>query len=279
MKRPIAEQNSIRLNHFPFYTEGPVADNTGNCYFTSLTGGIIYQKQNDGKLLEWAKAACPNGQIILPNGDHLVCDVKLVALSRFSSEGHFLGNDMQDNCAGVTVYSPNDLIVDSSGGIYFTDSVRHEGKVAYIGIDGYEHIVAEQLDYPNGLALSRDERFLFIAESYKNRILIFSLKTGGVVEGRREVFAELPENAIKDISKNLPDGIKVDVYGNIWVAHYGMGAIQVLNPQGILVQTIQTDIPLTSNLCLTDTAVIITGGFGEPGPGAVSKIFITYEEY
>lgn len=268
---PAIHQNSrSRLLSVPYYTEGPVTDKTGNCYFTSLAGGVIFKMDADDRLSEWAKAACPNGQIILPNGDHLVCDSKLRTLSRFNENGDLLGHDMEGECGKEQIYVPNDLISDTKGGVYFTDSIRHEGKIGYISADGKECIVARNLDYPNGLALSNDGRFLFVAESYKNRILIFILKSPGEAYPF-ELFADLPQNAV-DGSLNLPDGIKVDQYDNLWVAHYGMGAVQVLNVNGLLCDTIDTGIPLTSNLYLTDRELIVTGGYNEPGPGALLKI-------
>lgn len=269
---------ATKLISVPYYTEGPVTDQEGNCYFTTLAGGVIYKMNSEGGLSEWTKAVCPNGQVILPNGDHLVCDSKLATLSRFNCDGDFLKNEVEGRCAGMPVYVPNDVIADRNGGVYFTDSIRDSGKIGYKGPDGTEHILAQNLDYPNGLVLSEDERFLFVAESYKNRILIFSLKAPGISDGPFNVFANLPRNAIKDVSKNLPDGTKIDKYGNLWVAHYGMSAVQVLNKEGMLIQTIQTGIPLTSNLCLFNNEVIITGGYNEPGPGAILKIILSYDE-
>jgi len=278
MEQAIYHIVTTELTSIPYYTEGPVTDKEGNLYFTTLSGGLIYKMNRRDVLSEWTKAVCPNGQVILPNGDHLVCDSKLATLSRFNADGDFLKNDIEGSCAGMTVYVPNDVIADRNGGVYFTDSIRARGKVGYKGPDGKEYILAQNLDYPNGLVLSDDERFLFVAESYKNRILIFSLKAPGISDGSFNVFANLPGNAIKDVSKNLPDGIKIDKYGNLWVAHYGMSAVQILNKEGMLIQTIQTGIPLTSNLCLVDNEVIITGGYGEPGPGAILKITLSYDE-
>lgn len=258
----------------PYYTEGPVKDADGNYFFTSLTGGIIYKLDINGYLSEWVKTICPNGQVILDNGDHLVCDSKLSTLSRFSKDGKFVKNDIQGKCANADIFVPNDLIVDSHGGIYFTDSIRHHGKVGYISMDGHQQIIAENLDYPNGLALSTDGKLLFVAESYKNRILVFNLKSTGITEAEFQVFAELPQHITKLASKNLPDGIKVDKNGNVWVAHYGMNCIQVLSSSGILLHTLETGMPLTSNLFISETEVLVTGGHSEPGPGSLVKFVL-----
>ncbi len=66
----------------------------------------------DNEVSVWAESPCPNGQIILPDGDHLVCDVKLMAIRRFSPAGKFLRNEIEGFCADIPVYTPNDLIAD-----------------------------------------------------------------------------------------------------------------------------------------------------------------------
>ncbi|MGN6602852.1 MAG: SMP-30/gluconolactonase/LRE family protein, partial [Ginsengibacter sp.] len=59
------------------------------------------------------------------------------------------------------------------------------------------------------------------------------------------------------------------------VAHYGMKSILQLSPSGKLLRTQEVDFPLTSNLFFADkNTLIVTGGFGEPGPGGVIKILL-----
>ena len=86
------------------------------------------------------------------------------------------------------------------------------------------------------------------------------------------MFAVLPTHSSGKIIDNLPDGLRVDWEGNVWVAHYGMGSMHVLSPQGKLINTIKVAFPLTSNLCLTEQIIIVTGGYGEPGPGGLLQL-------
>ncbi|HEX3934340.1 MAG TPA: SMP-30/gluconolactonase/LRE family protein, partial [Puia sp.] len=72
---------------------------------------------------------------------------------------------------------------------------------------------------------------------------------------------------------NLPDGMTLDDDENLWVAHYGMQAIHKLSPGGNLLLSVNTTIPFTSNLTFSDErTLIVTGGYGEPGPGALCRI-------
>jgi gluconolactonase len=258
----------------PFYTEGPVMDTAGNWYFTNLAGGAIIRINTEGTESIWATTDCPNGQAILSNGHHLVCDSKAAALVRFDQEGNFIQKTMNKSCAGEIIKVPNDVITDKKGNIYFTDSVRYEGKVGRISAAGKESVIARDLDYPNGLALSTDEKTLFVAESYKNRIIAFDLNEDGQAENGFRILANLPCHPSNNITSNLPDGIKVDDDNNIWVAHYGMGMIHKLNPKGDLVESLKTPFDLVSNLFIQNNKIIVTGGFGEPGPGGIIAIDI-----
>jgi len=262
----------ISLEH---YTEGPAMDKEGNVYCTTLNGGNILKIDRDEKYTIWGRSACPNGQIILSNGDHLFCDSQQSSILRYNSQGSFLRNEIFQSCNGKKVFVPNDLIADRTDGIYFTDSIRKEGKVGYRSNTGKEYIVAMGLDYPNGLALSSDERVLFVAESYKNRIIAIKLECPGIAAGEIEVIAELPRHSSGKAAFNLPDGIALDSNNQLWIAHYGMQAVQVINMDGELINSIRMPFPLVSNVFFSTInylEAIVTGGYDEPGPGAICRL-------
>lgn len=255
-----------------FYTEGPVCDDEGGVYFTDLTGGAIWYWHEGSGASRCVEGGWPNGQARDAKGNWLVCDSKTRQLRRYDAKGNFTGNAIDGHCAGKPVTTPNDVITDSRGGFYFTDSVRHRGYVFYQSNTGEERIVAEGLDYPNGLVLSADEQHLFVAESYANRLIRISLHGPGDAKGW-DAFCELPYHTSGLPQANLPDGLAIDRSGQVWVAHYGMGALQVVDNQGSLRASIPTGIPLTSNVCLLGRdSLIVTGGDAEPGPGKVVKL-------
>jgi gluconolactonase len=171
---------------------------------------------------------------------------------------------------------PNDLVIDARGYLYFTDSVRHDGCICCVGPDGRQWHLAEGLDYPNGIALTHDGHWLYVAESHRNRILRFRLRSPGVAEGGYEVFADLPRNPGGGLAGNLPDGIAFNAAGQLAVAHYGMQRVQLLSPEGQLVGSYDSGMPCTSNVFFTDDkTMVVTGGYGEPGPGAVFLLRIS----
>lgn len=263
----------ITMAAVDFYTEGPATDQYGNIYFTMLSGENIMQLKADGEMLVWGKSSCPNGQIILANGDHLVCDSKLGKVLRFSPQGHLIGAASGEICAGIKVNVPNDLLMDDHGNLYFTDSIRHHGAVFCIAQNGEEIRIASGLDYPNGLVLSVDKKNLFVAESYQNRIISIPLNDLGRPSGEFEVFIDLPKNPSGNPIGNLPDGIAMNSQGIMAIAHYGMAAVQLVSTTGSLIETIDTGLACTSNVYFwDDQTLVVTGGSNEPGPGAVLQI-------
>ncbi len=258
-----------------FYCEGPCVDQQGNIYFSNLQGGFITRIDLEGKQHSWAKATCPNGQRVMQTGEHLVCDSLDASIKRFDPQGNFVERSAQGKCEDLEIRVPNDLIIDHQHGFYFTDSVRHTGAVYFFGFDGSSRVMARSIDYANGIALSSDRTKLYVAESYRNRILTLDLNDPGVPEGKPEVFADLPRNENKSETGNLPDGIAFDTEGRLWVAHYGMQSLQVLSSTGDLLATYDTGIPLTSNLCFAGenrSSVFVTGGLGEPKPGLFTRL-------
>lgn len=262
-----------KLIDLPFYTEGPVVDKEGNYYFTTLAGASIMKLSPTGVITTWAQTPCPNGQLILSNGDHLICDSQTGCIVRFDAHGHFIQQETPTIIQGEKVNVPNDLVTDSLGNLYFTDSVRHDGRVFFKGMDGSLKIIAESLDYPNGIALSVDESKLFVAESYKNRIIQMDIVSPGIVNAPHSIFAELPIHISGNSIDNLPDGITVNKNGLMAVAHYGMQAVYILSTTGKVERVFDTTMPNTSNVIfLDDQTLLVTGGYGEPGPGAVVTI-------
>ena len=263
----------ITIAAVDFYTEGPAVDQAGNIYFTMLSGENIMQLNADGEMHVWGKSSCPNGQIILANGEHLVCDSKLGKVLRFSPQGQLMGAVSGETCAGIKVNVPNDLLMDDHGNLYFTDSIRHHGAVFCIAQNGDEILIASGLDYPNGLVLSNDKKNLFVAESYQNRIIRIPLTDAGKRSGDIDVFIDLPQNPSGNPIGNLPDGIAMNSKSIMAIAHYGMAAVQLVSNTGDLIETIDTGLACTSNVYfLDDQTLIVTGGSNEPGPGAVLKI-------
>ena len=90
--------------------------------------------------------------------------------------------------------------------------------------------IDQGLAFPNGVAISPDGASVYLAETYRNRILRYPIAADGTIGGRSE-FAPVP-------GEHGPDGMACDERGNLYVAHYGGGKVVVLAPTGALLQEI-----------------------------------------
>ena len=265
---------SIKLFQVPAYCEGVVFDHQGNGYISWAK--TITKFSLDGQHKPWAVTGAPNGHKILADGTHLVCDAGHHAVLRLSADGKML-DPASKECDGKPLRGPNDLTLDTpNGGFYFTDpggssDVTPIGTMHYVDKNGTTHLLDEGLAFPNGIALRPDGKTLLMAESKKNRILAYDVKAPGKV-GERKVFCELPT---KDESKgqidNQPDGICLDAAGNLYVAHYGMKQVQVVDPNGKVIRRYDGGNLTTSNVAFGGPMydqLFITGGLkGEKEPG------------
>jgi gluconolactonase len=279
------EVKTVMLFEVPAYCEGVVFDHDGNGY--TSWGKAITRFSLDGKHDVWAETGAPNGHKILADGTHLVCDASHHAVLRLSATGKML-DPASKECEGKPLRGPNDLTLDTPNrGFYFTDpggssDTNPIGTVHYVDRSAKTHLIDEGLAFPNGIVLRPDGKTLLMAESKKNRILAYEVTSPGKI-GPRKVFCELP---VKDESAgqkdNQPDGICLDSAGNLYVAHYGMKQVQVIDPQGKVIRRYDGGNLTTSNVAFGGPKrdqLFITGGLvGEQGSaGGVFRIDLGVE--
>ena len=152
-----------------------------------------------------------------------VCNSGLRQLIRLDRSGRVLGTI--DNVAGNPLQNPNFSVFDHEGNLYFTDSGKwdhRDGHVYRLRRNGKIEYFAGPFAFANGLALSSDDRFLFVAESQRDtvhRILIRADGSGG----ESEIYAE-------GLAR-IPDGLALDASGNLYVACYASDNIYCVTPE------------------------------------------------
>ena len=161
---------------------------------------------------------------------------------------------LADRYDGKRLNSPNDLAVHSSGAIYFTDPPYGLEKnmddpakeLAFQGVyrispDGELTLLTQELERPNGIALSPDEKTLYVANSHPPRPIWMAYPVqddGTLGEGR--VFFDATKLVAAGL-KGMPDGMKVDKHGNIFAG--GPGGILIFSPDGKHLGTLLTGEP------------------------------------
>ena len=272
-----SDVRTVQLLTVPEYCEGVAFDHEGHGYISH--GTTITTFDLDGKSTPWAVTGEPNGHKVLSDGTHLVCDASHHAVLHLSADGRIL-EPASSECDGKPLRGPNDLSLDTpNGGFYFTDPGDSDlenliGTVHYVDKNGRTHQLDNGLAFPNGIVIRPDGKTLLVAESQKNRILAYEVTAPGKVSTRK-LFAELPtKNADQGQIDNQPDGMCLDAAGNLYVAHYGMKQVQVIDPTGILIRQYDGGNLRTSNVAFGGPnmdQLFITGAL-KSGPGGLFRL-------
>ncbi|TWT57866.1 Gluconolactonase precursor [Thalassoglobus neptunius] len=151
------------------------------------------------------------------------------------------------------VRRPNDLVVDHSGGCYVT--LTRQNQVVYLSPDGTEQVAVENIETPNGLILSPDEKTLYVS-AYKPKIIWSYPITKPGVTGEGKEFARLDEGP--DLGA---DGMTVDRAGNIYCA--GPTSVWIWSPSGEKLDEIVTPTrPINCGFGDTDMRSLYITCFG-----------------
>jgi gluconolactonase len=296
------------------FPEGPVAMRDGSVVVTEIQGGNLSRVGPDGSVSVVAHlGGGPNGAAVGPDKKMYVCNnggsvwhehggftfpgtaTADINETESYSGGRIERVDLQTGQAellsrgnaDVALRAPNDLVFDHTGGFWFTDfGKRRERTRDRTGVfyarpardhGGYDvSEVLFPLNTPNGIGLSPDERVLYVAETETGRLWAWDVAAPG----------ELDLDAYRPWHGRLLgmrcdgamfDSLAVDGRGNIAVATIGNGGITVFDPDGAIVEVIDTDDPMTTNICFGGedlrTAYITCAGTGRllrmqwPHPG------------
>lgn len=215
------------------FTEGPVWDPAGYLLFSDIPANQI---------IKYAPGAAPsvfrspsgnsNGLTYDRKGRLVLCEHSNRRVTRLERDGSL--TILADNFEGKHLNSPNDLVERSDGTILFTDPPYGipEGQtkelpfqgVFKISPDGKLALLVDDFDRPNGIALSPDEKTLYVADSNRHHVRAFDVAKDGKLSNGR-VFGEM-----KSSRPGVPDGLKVDRQGNLFVT--GAGGVWVFDKKG-----------------------------------------------
>lgn len=215
------------------FTEGPAADAAGNVYFTDIRNDRIHKVTPDGTLSIFVEpAGTCNGLMVY--GDRLLACSMKGSLKSFSLiDGSETVLAAEHN--GARFNAPNDVVIDQSGGIYFTDprfrspKPYPQGKEAvyYRAANGKVTRVVENDFAPNGVILSPDEKTLYVIPTFERRMWAYPVTSPGQL-GEGRVFCELVQK--EKGGNGGGDGLTVDTNGNLYITS-GLG-LQVFSPAG-----------------------------------------------
>jgi gluconolactonase len=209
------------------FTEGPAADANGNVYFSDTQASRIYKSDTRGLLSIFLtnSSAC-NGTMFDQAGRLIACQRdqrRIIAIDVATTNI----TPLASNFMGNLFTGPNDLVVDSTRGVYFTDpnytggQVGYTQSVYYVSATGVVSQIASNLSRPNGVILSLDERTLFVVLGGAGRLMSYPILSPGVV-------GPGVTNAIPQTG----DGMTIDTQGNLYLCQPGANQILVRSPAG-----------------------------------------------
>jgi gluconolactonase len=224
------------------FTEGPVWTGDGALLFSSPNTNSIYRWRDGVVSLFRSKSGYTgvdvgryhqpgsNGLTLSPDGLLTICQHGNRRVLRINPHGDT--TVLADRFDGKRLNSPNDLVYRSDGTLFFTDPPfglpdPAESELGFSGVyrvrDGKVSLLTDELDGPNGLAFSPDERRLYVGNWADDRkvVMRYDPETG---EGT--VLCDLTDEPGEDAI----DGIKVDRDGSLYVC--GPGGIWVISPGG-----------------------------------------------
>ena len=178
----------------------------GLLWFSDMLGEAVHTVNLSGATTTLAVPGhCPSGLGFRPDGSLLIVSTRARQVLRYDGDAVELLADLSE----LVPADLGDLVVDEAGRAYVGSQARGNGVVVLIDTDDSVRVVAGELDFPNGMAITPDGGTLIVAESAGYRLSAFGIAGDGSLSDRR-VFAE---NLV-----GPPDGIAVDVQGGVWVA-------------------------------------------------------------
>jgi len=186
--------------------------------------GQIYRIPSDGKaqLITTMGGFCA-GLAFSPQDELFVCNSGL-GIVRVKPSGDF--SVFATHADDHKLVCPNFGVFDTAGNYYVTDSgnwKKNNGYLIRFTPDGHGRILAGPFGYTNGLALSTDEKRLFMVESNTDSVMRFDIAEDGSVS-KPELFAES--------CGRFPDGLTLDAAGNLYVCCYASDEIWRIDPGG-----------------------------------------------
>lgn len=254
----IAPDTSIEVLTTGFnWSEGPVwsgdqlifsdvPENTAFAWKDGDSAARVFLKPS-GNLVGEGQGS--NGLAIDPENRLILCQHGERRVARMESDGSF--TVLADRFEDKRFNSPNDIVLAKNGALFFTDPPYGLKKgvapdAPYHGVyrrdpNGAISLIIKDILWPNGIALSPDEKILYLAVSDKEapRIMAYDLLRDGSVQNGRRLFDAKPLS-----SPSRPgscDGLKIDSKGNIWTT--GPGGVLVISPEGRHLGSILTGVP------------------------------------
>jgi sugar lactone lactonase YvrE len=178
----------------------------GLLWFSDMLGEAVHTANMGGSLTTLrVPGHSPSGLGFRPDGTLLIASAEDRQVLGYDGESVVTIADLTD----VTPANLGDMVVDDAGRAYIGSQARSGGVIVRLDPDDSVTVVAEDLDFPNGMVITPDRKTLIVAESIGRRLSAFTIDDDGGL-GDRRIFA--------DGLDGPPDGIALDAEGGVWTS-------------------------------------------------------------
>jgi len=217
------------------FTEGPVWSREGFLLFSDVPNNhIVKWVPGERSSIARDNSNGANGNTFDAQGRLYTCESRTRRVVRMDKEGKI--EVLAERWEGKRLNAPNDIVVRKDGHAYFTDPAfgdqADQRELDFYGVyhlspKGQLQLIAKPSGRPNGIAFSPNGRILYVANSDDRNVRAYDVDRNGAVSNERVVISGVD---------GVPDGIKVDEKGNVYVTAKG---VAVYSPQGKLLTIIE----------------------------------------
>lgn len=216
------------------FTEGPAWSHEGFLLFSDIPANRIMKYQPGKGAAVWREPSNrANGSAYDAQGRLYICESGARRIVRLDRKGAV--EVLADRYQGKRFNEPNDIVVRRDGHVYFTDpawgAAAEQRELDFYGVYHLSprrelELVARPAGRPNGLALSPNGKVLYVDNSDEKNVRAYDLDRSGRATNERVLVSGI---------EGVPDGMKVDEAGNLYVA---ARAVEVYSPEGKHLDTI-----------------------------------------
>jgi sugar lactone lactonase YvrE len=178
----------------------------GLLWFSDMLGEAVHTVDLRGSMTTLPlPGRAPSGLGFLPDGSLLIASTEDRQVLCYDGETVTTLADL----SGDVPANLGDMVIDDAGRAYLGSQAREDGVIVRVDPDDTVTVVADGLDFPNGMVITEDKPTLIVAESVARRLTAFTIGPDGSLSDRR-IFAEGLDGP--------PDGIALDAEGGVWTS-------------------------------------------------------------
>jgi len=217
-----------RMIHGVTFAEGPVWSREGFLIFSDIPNNKIFQYKPGEKPEPFRTASNgASGNTYDVQGRLYTCESHSRRVTRTDKKGKV--EVLAERFQGKRLNAPNDIVVRKDGQIYFTDPAfgnqQDSRELDFYGVYHLSHrgeleVIAKPKGRPNGIAISPNGKLLYVTNSDERNIRTYDLASSGAASNEHVLVSNI---------EGVPDGIRVDEKGNLYVA---AAKLEVYTPEG-----------------------------------------------